>query len=154
MANGHGGARPGAGRKKGSQLAADRTAGSVVMTDEERLEARRAAGRRYYAAHREEILAWQAENYRRNRERILARVKAYQARKKAEAENRVSARERIEPPRLALGPAEAAQSLGVSREFFDTHIAPDLKVVRLGRRILVDVRELQAWLERNSRSVL
>ena len=30
------------------------------------------------------------------------------------------------PPRLALTPNEAAQSLGCSRDFFDEHIGPDL----------------------------
>ena len=66
----------------------------------------------------------------------------------------MNARQRPEPPRLALGPAEAAASLGVSREFFDTHVLPNVKSVRVGRRILVSVRELEAWLEREQRSVL
>lgn len=50
-------------------------------------------------------------------------------------------------PRLALSPAEAARALGVSRDFYDLHIAPELRVIRRGRRRLVDVRELQRWLE-------
>ena len=57
-----------AGEKVLSQLAADRTAGSVAMTDEERLEARRARAGATTRLTCEEILAWQAENYRRNRE--------------------------------------------------------------------------------------
>jgi hypothetical protein len=52
------------------------------MSDAEKLEARRAACRRYYAENRERILAWHAAHYAENRERILARVKAYQAAKK------------------------------------------------------------------------
>jgi excisionase family DNA binding protein len=49
-------------------------------------------------------------------------------------------------PRLALSPDEAAAALGVSRDFFDKHISGELRVVRRGRRKLVDVRELQRWL--------
>lgn len=65
----------------------------------------------------------------------------------------MNSRERPEPPRLALGPAEAAASLGVSREFFDTHVLPSVKSVRVGRRILVSVTELQRWLDRNEQSL-
>lgn len=56
--------------------------------------------------------------------------------------------------RLAYGPSEAAASLGVSREFFDVHILPNVKAVRMGRRILVSVAELERWLAANERSVL
>ena len=54
------------------------------------------------------------------------------------------------PPRLALSPDEAALSLGVSRDYFDKHVAPDLRIVRLSRRRLVPVRELESWLDRNA----
>jgi hypothetical protein len=65
----------------------------------------------------------------------------------------VNARERpIE--RLAYGPSEAAAAMGYSREFFDREVLPEVKCIRRGRRIIIDVRELQAWLDRNSRSVL
>lgn len=46
-------------------------------------------------------------------------------------------------PRLALSPDEAARALGVSRDFFDEHISPELRIVRRGRRKLIDIRELQ-----------
>lgn len=49
-------------------------------------------------------------------------------------------------PRLALSPAEAAEALGVSRDFLDEHIAPELRIVRRGRRKLVAIRELERWL--------
>ena len=52
--------------------------------------------------------------------------------------------------RLALAPAEAASALGVSRDFFDEHVLPDLRVVRRGRRRLVPVRELERWLDREA----
>jgi hypothetical protein len=50
--------------------------------------------------------------------------------------------------RLALLPNEAAAALGVSRDYFDEHIAPELRWVRRGRLKLVSVVELQAWLDR------
>ena len=51
-------------------------------------------------------------------------------------------------PRLALNPVEAAASLGVSRDFFDEHVLPQLRVVRKGRKVLVAVAELERWLSR------
>ena len=51
------------------------------------------------------------------------------------------------PPRLALTPAEAATAIGVSRDFYDQHIAPELRIVRRGRRRLIPVRELERWLD-------
>jgi hypothetical protein len=50
-------------------------------------------------------------------------------------------------PRLALAPGEAATSLGVSRDFFDKHISPELRWVRRGRLKLVSVAELERWLQ-------
>jgi excisionase family DNA binding protein len=52
-------------------------------------------------------------------------------------------------PRLALSKAEAAEVLGVSVDFFEEHIQPDLKIVYKGRRRLIPVRELEKWLEAN-----
>ena len=49
-------------------------------------------------------------------------------------------------PRLALSSDEAAAALGVSRDFFDEHIAHELRVVRRGRRKLIPVPELERWL--------
>jgi excisionase family DNA binding protein len=56
--------------------------------------------------------------------------------------------------RLALSPGEAAESIGVSRDFFDEHVRPELRVVRRGRRVLVPVRELERWLDREACRVL
>lgn len=53
-------------------------------------------------------------------------------------------------PRLALTPVEAAACLGVSRDFFDQHILPELRIVRRGRRRLVPTRELDRWLDRTA----
>lgn len=52
--------------------------------------------------------------------------------------------------RLALTPTEAADVLGVSRSTFYEHIFDSVRVVRVGRKVLVPVRELERWLERNS----
>jgi excisionase family DNA binding protein len=49
--------------------------------------------------------------------------------------------------RLALSPNEAAASLGVSRDYLDQHIAPELRWIRRGRRKLVAIKELERWLE-------
>ena len=43
--------------------------------------------------------------------------------------------------RLALSKLEAARALGVSVDFLEEHILPDLRVVREGRRRLIPVRE-------------
>jgi excisionase family DNA binding protein len=51
--------------------------------------------------------------------------------------------------RLALSPDEAAEVLGVSRDYLDQWIGPELRWVRRGRRKLVAVTELQAWLSRS-----
>ena len=52
--------------------------------------------------------------------------------------------------RLALTPVEAAAAIGVSRDFFDEHVLPELRVVRRGRKVLVAVSELERWLSANS----
>lgn len=54
------------------------------------------------------------------------------------------------PPRMALTPAEAAVALGVSRDFLDAHVMPELRIVRRGRRKLVPIRELERWLEESA----
>ena len=52
--------------------------------------------------------------------------------------------------RLALNPEEAAAAIGVSRAFFFAAVLPNLKVVRVGRKRLVPVPELEAWLAREA----
>ena len=51
--------------------------------------------------------------------------------------------------RLALSISEACEALGVSWDFWSEHIAPEVRVVRRGRRKLIAVTELERWLERN-----
>lgn len=50
-------------------------------------------------------------------------------------------------PRLALSKAEAASTLGVSIDFFEEHVMPELRIVRRGRRRLIPLTELQRWLD-------
>ena len=57
-------------------------------------------------------------------------------------------------PRLALSVAEAASSLGVSDDFFREHVAPELRIVRAGRKRLVAVRELERWLASSASRIL
>jgi hypothetical protein len=53
-------------------------------------------------------------------------------------------------PRVALRcPDEAAAALGISPDFFDQHIRPDLKLIRRGRLVLVSVAELTGWIARS-----
>jgi len=51
-------------------------------------------------------------------------------------------------PRLSTSPDEAAEMLGVSRDYFDEHVIHELRVVRRGRRILIPLSELERWLDR------
>lgn len=66
-----------------------------------------------------------------------------------------SARVNLAPvPRLALTVEEACAALGVGEDFWREHIAPDVKIVRRGRRKLIAVRALQAWLDAHGERVL
>jgi excisionase family DNA binding protein len=56
--------------------------------------------------------------------------------------------------RLAWSPEEAAAALGVSRDFFDEHVLPELRVVRRGRKVLVPTAELERWLAENAARTL
>ena len=58
----------------------------------------------------------------------------------------------VEQPRLrmAFTPVEAAEAFGCSRDFFDEHILPGLRVVRAGRKVLIPIAELEKWLDRNA----
>ena len=50
-------------------------------------------------------------------------------------------------PRLALSKAEAAASLGVSVDYFEKFVQPELRIVYRGRRRLVPVKEMERWLK-------
>jgi excisionase family DNA binding protein len=57
-------------------------------------------------------------------------------------------------PRVALTVPEAAAALGVGPDFFDTHIRPELKVIRRGSKRLIPVAELERWCSENAERVL
>ena len=66
------------------------------------------------------------------------------------AEQRKQAPLRRTTPRLALSKIEAGQALGVSVDFLEDHVLGELRVVRIGRRILIPVAELERWLAEHS----
>ena len=57
-------------------------------------------------------------------------------------------------PRVALTPAEAAESFGCSPEFFRKHIDGELRWIRRGRKRFVPVVELERWAEANAERTL
>lgn len=60
----------------------------------------------------------------------------------------------IEPPRLALDVAECCAALGCSWDWWSEHVAPEVRIVRRGRRKLIAVAELERWLDANAHAVL
>jgi excisionase family DNA binding protein len=52
--------------------------------------------------------------------------------------------------KLALTRAEAAESLGMSVDSFERYVQGQVRLVRLGRLVLVPVAELERWLEANA----
>ena len=57
-------------------------------------------------------------------------------------------------PRLALTKAEAADALGVSVDFLEQHVMPELRVVRRGRRRLIPILELERWIDESAEVLL
>lgn len=49
-------------------------------------------------------------------------------------------------PRIALTPPEAAAAIGVGPDFFDANVAPELRLIRRGRKRLIPVAELERWV--------
>jgi excisionase family DNA binding protein len=55
---------------------------------------------------------------------------------------------------MTVMPNEAADLLGVSRDFFDEHVRPELRIIRRGgKTILIPVRELERWVEESAARV-
>jgi hypothetical protein len=53
-------------------------------------------------------------------------------------------------PRIALTPPEAAAAIGVGPDFFEENVAPELRLIRRGRKRLVPVAELERWTAENA----
>jgi hypothetical protein len=58
----------------------------------------------------------------------------------------VKLRATYELPKLALSIEEACKALGITWDLWNVHVAHEVRIVRLGRRRLVPVAELQRWL--------
>jgi hypothetical protein len=56
-------------------------------------------------------------------------------------------------PRIALTPSEAAAAIGVGPDFFDANVAPELQLIRRGRKRLIPVAELERWTAENAEPV-
>lgn len=67
---------------------------------------------------------------------------------------RVRSSDRPPPPRVALTIAEACLALGVSHDTWKLHIEAHVRLVRVGGRKIVPVRELERWCEDNAETVL
>ena len=52
--------------------------------------------------------------------------------------------------KLVLSIDEAAEALGVSRDTFERYVISELRLIRLGRRLLVPVPELERWVEQHA----
>jgi excisionase family DNA binding protein len=61
---------------------------------------------------------------------------------------------RLDPQRIALRRTEAAKALGLSLDSFERHIQDDLRLIRVGRTVLVPVVELERWAEKNAARTL
>lgn len=58
--------------------------------------------------------------------------------------------QRPQPGRIAVSVDEAAQLIGISTPPFREHVLPHLRTVRIGRRVLIPVRDLDHWVDANA----
>lgn len=57
-------------------------------------------------------------------------------------------------PRIALTPDEAAAAIGCGRTLFREAVMPELRTIRLGRKRLIPVRELERWTAESAARIL
>ena len=57
-------------------------------------------------------------------------------------------------PRLSLDIQEACAAIGVSWDTWHQHIEPNVRIVRVGKRKIVPVTEIQRWLSENAETTL
>lgn len=62
----------------------------------------------------------------------------------------------VEVPKvaLALSKSQAAAALSMSVDTFERRVVPEIRVVQKGKKVIVPVRELEAWLERSAARAL
>ena len=53
-------------------------------------------------------------------------------------------------PRIALSTEEAAKALGLGRTSFNERVAPEIKKLRVGDRVLITVEELERYARQKS----
>jgi excisionase family DNA binding protein len=53
-------------------------------------------------------------------------------------------------PRLLLTREEAAECLGISLRSFERYVQPRIKLVQIGSKLLVPIKELEAWVARRT----
>jgi len=54
-------------------------------------------------------------------------------------------------PRVALTREDAAASLAMSLNHFERHVQPELRLLRIGAKVLVPVAELERYAAENAR---
>lgn len=57
-------------------------------------------------------------------------------------------------PRITLTPPEAAAALGCGLTYFEEQIAPELRIIRRGRKRLIPIAELDRWAAENAEKAL
>jgi excisionase family DNA binding protein len=57
-------------------------------------------------------------------------------------------------PRLALSVEQACAALSVSWDTWKAQIEPEVRIVRVGRRKLIPVAELERWLQEHAETTL
>ncbi len=65
----------------------------------------------------------------------------------------MSAAEKPTTPALALSVEDACAALSVSWKTWHEHIESEVRIVRIGRRKLIAVSELQKWLDEHGEAV-
>ena len=53
-------------------------------------------------------------------------------------------------PALLVSKREAAAMLSMSTDTLERHVIPCLRLVTVGRRVLVPVKELERWIDRSA----
>ncbi len=66
----------------------------------------------------------------------------------------VRLRATYEVPKMALTIDEACNALGISWDLWDTYVKREVKIIRLGRRRLVPVVELEKWIAAHAAALL